>query len=898
MMFDDIDENEGLDDEASLDWFGLISAGTPVPLIGVAVTIEIRGASVRMVLAQRYRNVESVPIEAVYAFPVDERTAVCGFEARIGEKRIVAEVCEREEAFKKYDTAMSRGHGAYLLDEERADVFVANVGNLLPDQEVELRITTVSRLDVEGSAYRLTLPTTVAPRYAPAQDRRGVGQTVEEVLNPPSSMTVPYGLQLEVKIEMPSPLRAVTSLSHPISVEIDGNSACVTFSQECVALDRDFVLTLREAKPHEPEVIVEEADGGNRFVSLSFIPHFELERGPCECIFVLDSSGSMQGSSLLAAKETLALCLQNLPPDSFFNVVVFGSSYQTLFPRSMQNDAESLARATEWLRKHDTDLGGTEILEPLTHVLTAEPCSHLVRQVFLITDGEVSNTDALIALVAEHAHTTRVFAFGIGEGPSRHLVRGLARAGRGAAEFVLPGERIQEKVLRQFERALRPALTNIAIDWQGADVDLAPCEIPPVFSGDPFLVYARIEGNLPSAVTLRFETLCGAVQKEIAIPHVVTADNLVQTLWARERIRDLEEGSEANKSSRGSRQGERRARNLRQQIIDLAVRYGLSSRETSFIAVEKRTTPTQELAELRRVPIALTHGWGREMACAANSGALDDVLEFGSRGDLGSPLSDEEMFGDRQDADYSFGFTDAGHVVADPEHVLAEVSVYLRYNKHEKAVAPLKAILQAEPEHRGALEMLGDALVAIGEEQEALQAWAKAAVLAKAAGDSVAFDILRNRIAGLDENAAAILENAVREQVSSGVMPISDWQKDAIQRASLLVALQAGSPSATWSLSEEFAQAIGIGANAIVKQARAVDPHSPRAIDCYCTALAMVVICRAFDGFMKPGIATRLRGFKEWLVTQSGDSSKWRRAAVSVLYPDLDPETAFADDGW
>lgn len=806
--FDEIDATEVEDGDTSLDWFGLISAGAPVPLIGVAVTVEIHGASVRTVLAQRYRNVESVPLEAVYTFPVDERAAVCGFEARIGEKRIVAEVCECEEAFKKYDTAMSKGHGAYLLDEERADVFVANVGNLLPDQEVELRITTVSRLDVEGSAYRFTLPTTVAPRYAPAQDRRGVGQTVEEALNPPSSTTVPYGLQLEVKIEMPSPLRAVTSLSHPISVEIDGSSARVTFSQDCVALDRDFVLTLREVKPHEPEVIVEEANDGNRFVSLSFIPHFEVERGPCECIFILDSSGSMQGSSLLAAKETLALCLQNLPPDSFFNVVVFGSSYQTLFPRSMRNDAASLARATEWLRKHDTDLGGTEILEPIAHVLEAEPCSHLVRQVFLITDGEVSNTDEVLTLVAEHAHTTRVFAFGIGEGPSRHLVRGLARAGRGAAEFVLPGERIQEKVLRQFERALRPALTNIALDWQGADAEVAPCEIPPVFSGDPFLVYARIEGDLPTVVALRFETPCGAVQKEIAIPHVVTTDNLVQTLWARERIRDLEEGSAASKPSRGSRQGERRARNLRQQIIDLAVRYGLSSRETSFVAVEKRTTPTQELAELRRVPIALTHGWGVEMSCAANLGALDldGVLDFGSGDLLGSSLSDDEMFGEQQGVDYN--------------------------------------------------------------------------------------------VLDFDEGAVAMPERDVLKKASTGVRPISDFQKDAIQRANRLVALQAHSPSAAWNLSEEFAQAIGIAANEIAKQALAVDSHSPRAIDCYCTALAMVVICRAFDGFMEPEIAAKLRGFKEWLAAQSGDASKWRRAAVSELYPELDPETAFADDAW
>ena len=40
----------------------------------------------------------------------------------------------------------------------------------------------------------------------------------------------------------------------------------------------------------------------------------------------------------------------------------------------------------------------------------------------------------------------RVFTFGIGSGVSTELVRGIARAGNGRAEFVYEGERIQPKV--------------------------------------------------------------------------------------------------------------------------------------------------------------------------------------------------------------------------------------------------------------------------------------------------------------------------------------------------------------------------------------------------------------------------------------------------------------------
>ena len=43
-------------------------------------------------------NYESYPIEASYIFPLDERAAVCGFEAEIAGNRIVGEAKEKQEA--------------------------------------------------------------------------------------------------------------------------------------------------------------------------------------------------------------------------------------------------------------------------------------------------------------------------------------------------------------------------------------------------------------------------------------------------------------------------------------------------------------------------------------------------------------------------------------------------------------------------------------------------------------------------------------------------------------------------------------------------------------------------------------------------------------------------------
>ena len=99
----------------------------PVPLAGVAIDGELSTIGARVSVSQRYVNHESVPIEAVYLFPLDEGAAVCGFEALIDGTLVIGEVKERDDAFKMYDDAMERGDGAFLLDEERPDVFQASI---------------------------------------------------------------------------------------------------------------------------------------------------------------------------------------------------------------------------------------------------------------------------------------------------------------------------------------------------------------------------------------------------------------------------------------------------------------------------------------------------------------------------------------------------------------------------------------------------------------------------------------------------------------------------------------------------------------------------------------------------------------------------------------------------
>jgi uncharacterized protein with von Willebrand factor type A (vWA) domain len=105
---------------------------------------------------------------------------------------------------------------------------------------------------------------------------------------------------------------------------------------------------------------------------------------------------------------------------------------------------ESLDLASKVIADMQADLGGTEILKPLRFITENQRREFL--DIVLLTDGQVMNEDHILKVARKNKQSWRFFTFGIGAGCSEYLVRGLARETGGIAEFIYPGERIEEKV--------------------------------------------------------------------------------------------------------------------------------------------------------------------------------------------------------------------------------------------------------------------------------------------------------------------------------------------------------------------------------------------------------------------------------------------------------------------
>jgi len=110
----------------------------------------------------------------------------------------------------------------------------------------------------------------------------------------------------------------------------------------------------------------------------------------------------------------------------------------------------------------------------------------------------------------------------------------------------------------------------------------------------------------------------------------------------------------------------------------------------------------------------------------------------------------------------------------DVNQLLAEASVYLRYGKRSQAVANLESILEQDPDHRLALEKLGEALVEADDKTRAVEMWSRAARLAAASGEAEVAEVLRSRIGALDAAAARALD------LSAPAASTPDSDEDAV----------------------------------------------------------------------------------------------------------------------
>ena len=147
----------------------------PIPLKSIKNKVSVKGFIANVTSDLHYKNEETKSVEASFTFPLDDGSAVYGFEATIDGRVTRAEVQAKEAAKRSYKEAMERNETAFLAEESdtSGDIFRCKIGNLPPGSDAILSFSYVVDLaestdgDDDGSVV-FTLPSVLNPRYSPA----------------------------------------------------------------------------------------------------------------------------------------------------------------------------------------------------------------------------------------------------------------------------------------------------------------------------------------------------------------------------------------------------------------------------------------------------------------------------------------------------------------------------------------------------------------------------------------------------------------------------------------------------------------------------------------------------------------------------------------------------------
>ena len=570
-----------------------VTGGYTELAIDTNIQLDITGLVARVEITQRFSNSSNLWSEGVYRFPLPQGAAVDRMRVKIGKRILEGEIQEKESARRTYQKARDAGQTASIVEQQRRNQFETRLANIGPGEAIEITISYLQNVSYSDFSYRLRLPMTFTPRWEPGMQMSAstanINQATPHLVSPADSAG--HTLKLQAMLVTAMDYAAIESHYHDVDIRQVDNGYRIELLNADEFTDRDFELSWTPAlKSHPVASLTTYNDGESVFAQLMLVPPLtnSIEAQPREVILIIDTSGSMEGASLVQAKAALSHALTSLGPDDYFNLLEFNFITTQLFDQSVPATPTSLYMAQNFINSLHAN-GGTNMAPAIRLALNMPELPQLMRQVVFITDGAVGNEAELLQMVAQDLDNSRMFTIAIGHAPNSWFMRKAAEIGRGSYVHIGNPDEVEEQMSALWGRIQIPALTDICVDW-GDAAEYYPEIIPDLYAGEPLWLLAR----LPSEPTLI--GLCGKlngldwnldVNGWDAAVNGPEGDNLAK-LWARKKIEALEDNLMFGADPELTRL----------ETTGLALDYGLLTRHTSLVAVDKtpRRASNEKLA--------------------------------------------------------------------------------------------------------------------------------------------------------------------------------------------------------------------------------------------------------------------------------------------------------------
>ncbi len=581
------------------------SEGVAATLQSVQIEGRLDGLLLSMTTRQHYKNTGKTNLEAVYTFPLPYGATLLGLNAEIDGHRLQGTVLEKKQATQRYEKAIDDGDTPVMVERSDSGLYTANLGNLQAGETAVIEIEYAQLLRFEQGQIRITVPTTVAPRYGDSHKSGGLAahEGVE------ANLLVEYPLTVKITLTGEMAQAAVQSPSHAVALSRE-NDAMVVKLADGAFLDRDFVLLLQGL---QGKSFVTVAPDGDQFAVLaSFCPTLtEQAAQPLVLKMLVDCSGSMGGDSIAAAKVAMHEIMKEMTEQDWISYSRFGTAVKHELPGLQACNAATLKRIAKLIDDTEADLGGTEMNAALLSTyklgMTREWTSLFQqtepdKNVLLITDGEIWGVDDVIDSAKQSGH--RVFAIGVGSAPAESLLRDLAEKTGGACELVSPNQDVADVIIRMFRRMRSVRCHDVKVDW-AQDVTWQTAAPKVLYGGDTMHLCARMSAKPANAPVLSW--VSGEAAQQSAAGQInADVSGVLSRVVASHQITELTEQLQRTIESENPEDA------LQAQTLDLALRYQLVTDQTNLILVHVREEgmKAEGLPSLEKIAHMQAAGWG------------------------------------------------------------------------------------------------------------------------------------------------------------------------------------------------------------------------------------------------------------------------------------------------
>ena len=591
----------------------------PAPLLHTEIEASVSGPIVRYRMRHTFINESDEWTEAIYTYPLPTDSAVDSLEMTVGKRKIIGKITEKIEAKRQFVAAKQAGKRASLVQQHRQNLFSTSLTNIAPGEQIIIEIGFSETLRLVDDGFRLRMPLVVGPRYIPGQPIAGYQMSgwhsPTDIVPDADQITPPLRTEnegsgnpvtLSIDIDAGFGVDAIESPSHKINIVRNGDTKAKVSLVETVPADKDFTLIWQAKAGGAPSAgFFNERIEDMHYGLLTLTPPIQKKLDaiapPREVVFIVDTSGSMEGTSIKQAKLAIEMALERLRPSDTFRIIRFSSNVSAFQMQAVSATPANINSGKQFVSSLLAE-GGTEIVAAMGHALSHRRDKNRLTQIILMTDGAVGNEDALFALIHDQIQLSRLFTVGIGSAPNGYLMTRAATAGRGTYIFIENIDEISQQMAKLFEKLERPAMTNISLNWQGhsAPVSYWPNPVPDLYNGEPISVLAAfpvgttgvtVSGQIDGKLWFTPVTLQGVPQR----PGIAA-------LWARQKIKGLEAALFHDDDPKL----------VKAEILGTALKFGLVSRYTSLLAVdEKKTRPENETLVAHKIATNLPDGWVR-----------------------------------------------------------------------------------------------------------------------------------------------------------------------------------------------------------------------------------------------------------------------------------------------